>query len=156
MKKLILFFILSLGFITENKAQFATSSEIHYYIPADGKNNSVKLVIFKDNKCFLEYSNINPNSKSYNQDDIEKRLLESERGDFYNIPNYYKPSLSTSKFFTYKHNDDPETCNYSFSKDKNTFIHWVESKYGSYKFYYMRVSRNDILNLGKPNLDFLE
>lgn len=155
MKKLILFIVLILGFINENKAQFAASTEIHYYIPADGKDNSVLLVIFNDNKCFIKSAHIYPNRESYNKNVTEKRLLEGERGDF-TWPYYYYPSYSTLKYFTYRTGDSPEDRNYSFSKDKNTFINWVESKYGSYKFYYMRVSRNDILNLGKPNLDFLE
>ena len=155
MKKVILFLILSLGFITENKAQFAASSEIHYYIPADGKNNSVELVIFNDNKCFTKSALIYPNSESYDKNVTEERLLEAERSDF-TWAHYYYPSHSTSKYFTYRTGDSPGDRNYSFSKDKNTYIYWVESKYGSYKFYYMRVSRNDILNIGKPNLDFLE
>ena len=157
MKKLILFFVLILGFVSGIKAQFPASSEIYYYLlVANEGGSSTGLVVavkFYDNgmrKVWLGYhyevSNQSINDKVNSIDEFYLCQYDSEN--------------STSKYICYfkgKAERGPARGWHFISKDKNEMIDVDVIADGSIiKRYYKRITKEELINGNKPNFDFLE
>ena len=159
MKKLILFIVLILGFINENKAQFAASSEIYYYLCVSntgGAANSSEIVKFYNNGV-RHYTIF---ESQYNEKSINKAISEFEKKDW--TYKSYDSDDSTSSYVAYsKTYEDGSSTWLFFSKDKSEMIKVQFLKYTyvaplTVKRYYKRVTKQDLINKDKPNFDFLE
>lgn len=156
MKKFILFFVLILGFISEGKAQFAASSEIHYYLciaNTGGTTGSAEAVLFRNNSIITRWiSDTRFTMEKLNQE--EKEIYQSN----FSIP--YDSEKSTNKYTAYWHGKAKlgEMTGWTFiSKDKSEMIDVTTS--GAkiiQKKYYKKVTKQDLINKNKPNFDFLE
>ena len=149
MKKFILFFVLILGFISEGKAQFAASSEIHYYLNTETYNGkySCMIVKFCNNKILSYWTSLDPSEDSpFEYIDNKIIPIYLEETDAY----IYNHKASTNRYYAYKIKND-----YSFfSIDKKELISF--NAYFNTKNYYRTVSRAELEELLKPNFDFLE
>ena len=100
MKKLILFIVLTLGFINENKAQFAASSEIYYYLGIE-KTNSGKY------ECTaVRFFNNAIDTHPYYLDPLESSPLEYINRSVKRHTNgssltRYDSRTSTNKYYSY-------------------------------------------------------
>ncbi|MBQ2856122.1 MAG: hypothetical protein IJE78_03195 [Bacteroidaceae bacterium] len=154
MKKLILFIVLILGFINENKAQFAASSEIYIYISTDKPLADAKLyyILFTDDGEFewtFGYF-------KYAQNDMENSLKRHEsyvrEKSGSNLTYYFNRDASTDKYYAYR---DISKLYYAFfSKDKNIFIDKDIRR--EEPEYYKRISKQELIDMCKPKFDFLE
>lgn len=155
MKKFILFIVLILGFISENKAQFPASSEIYYYLcvaNTDGSSVDYSYIVkFYSNSIKRNYIS----KYQYEENKINDCIREMET----HKPYSYDSSESTSKYVAYStiyNNGDGYWL--FFSKDRSEMIHVKFFKYTSLtvKYYFKRVTKQDLINKNKPNFDFLE
>ncbi|MBR4043710.1 MAG: hypothetical protein IKJ10_03560 [Bacteroidaceae bacterium] len=154
MKKLILLLILGLGYIYEGKAQIAPSTEIYYYVDVKKNidSNVFRLCMFETSSkciCNAEYG-IDEESDLLK---AEKKLRNYRNSEFQFIW-IYNPSQSSSKYYTYNYYKSRNQEGLSFSKDKESLIEWHGNNPN--RFYFKRITREDLLNMIGPNLDFLE
>lgn len=155
MKKLILLFIIVLGFVCDGKAQIASSSEVHYYIctfNTDNPDPDFGMSLMFVTNGILFYNGF----FSLNEKEINK-VLKQTRTTYSSIP--YDSNNSTAKYFAYRRDGlDGTTSHYYFvSKDKNELISVVTHKRKIIqKQYFKRVTKEELLNQNKPNFDFLE
>lgn len=157
MKKIILFFVLILGFIGENKAQFAPSSEIYYYLlvanTGGGVVDTPEIVKFYNNAVRHK-----PMYGGFNEENLNEAIRSLEDYPFYK----YDTKESTSKYVAYSMKKEDSSFWVFFSKDKNEMIEVSHhpAKYNlpplTIKRYYKRVTKQDLINKDKPNFDFLE
>lgn len=158
MKKLILFIVLILGFINENKAQFAASSEIYIYISTDKPLADAELyyILFTDDGEFewtISYFKINQNdmanSLKRNESYVRRKAIEKSGP---NLTYYFNRDASTDKYYAYR---DISKLYYAFfSKDKNIFI--KKNIRREEPEYYKRISKQELIDMCKPKFDFLE
>ncbi|MBR4043709.1 MAG: hypothetical protein IKJ10_03555 [Bacteroidaceae bacterium] len=158
MKKLILLFILVMGFVCEGKAQIAPSSEVHFYIctsntdtPGIVPNFGSSLMFVNNGILFYDYFFY------LNEKEINRALSRTKTTQ--SITPYY-PNKSTAKYVAYCQNTASGMAHYYFvSKDKNEMIHVATDFDGKTiisKKYYKRVTKDELLNQIGPNFDFLE
>lgn len=157
MKKIICLFVLILGFIGENKAQFAPSSEIYYYLCVANTGGAVV-----DTPHIVKFYNNAVRYKPMYGEFNEENLNEAIRG-FKNYPFFkYDIEESTSKYVAYSMKLEQSSNWVFFSKDKSEMIEvsYYPEKNGlpplTIKRYYKRVTKQDLINKNKPNFDFLE
>lgn len=155
MKKLILFIVLILGFINENKAQFAASSEMYYYVDIDPiyfdwKNGALKVW------CVKFYSDrLSCNAFGINT------LNDLNNLNFDHVY-LYDEKLSNHKYFVYRcvHRQDWAISSISYiaiSKNGEECIYWSTwNGKTNGRIYTKRVTINEIKALLKPQFDFLE
>ena len=156
MKKLILFIVLILGFINENKAQIAASSEIYYYVNTDankryGASGGLFVYCYKFYSDRLAVSGFIINTLN-ELNDLNNRKLE----DVY----LYNEELSNHKYFVYsqvrRQGWGVSSISYeAISKNREEIIAW-SINYEDYRAYFKRVTINEIKTLLKPQFDFLE
>lgn len=157
MKKLILFFVLILGFVSEIKAQFPASSEIYYYISLS--KDSFYTIRFYTNGAGEAW-----NASEYLTDSNKEVFYPGGSPHFFKKEYRYNSELSNSKYVVYDTSSFREK-NYqfifylAFSKDKTEMIRWFYApglnKIGD-RDYYKKVTREELESILKPKFDFLE
>lgn len=176
MRKIILFFILILGFMGENKAQFAASSEVHYYVYVGSDKEYNRKV---DEVVAVKFGNqtmkMIPLSlttlkfrKSAYLNEITKKL--NETNSYYKTYQYRRPQKGDILSFDgdeycYEREDSDFEYTWNISKDKELMVEIVISgarmrKYvrdnigyflnGGFiggEFYYQKIEKEELVNI---------
>ena len=152
MKKLILFFVLILGFVSEIKAQFPASSEIYYYVRIDDDPYNgiyVVWVRFRENRVY-QSGRFDVKDMEFVKD-VERTLSKSDAW-------YYDKRISNEKYRVYKWWNQDWDNYLAFSKDREELIEiGIAPITGSVlKDYLKRVTLKELESMLKPKFDFLE
>lgn len=168
MKKLILFIVLILGFINENKAQFAASSEIHYYVyvgsDKEYNRNVDNVVAVKFGNQTMKMIPLSLTSlkfrKSYYLNEVTESLNNTGCDIFQHEPlksnsvNYF----NRNEFRYHKRKGDYHHAWY-FSKNKEQIVLWISLDISAYpradfhnfffggEFYYHKIEKEELVNL---------
>ena len=151
MKKLILFFVLILGFVSEIKAQFPASSEIYYYIRvSDTDGREFYAFRFYTNVVAVQWGHVKP---------LDLYLVEATTTEY-----SYDSELSNNRYVVYDNSSRATTSGaflvyYALSKDKTEMIRWSYNQYSNSmisKHYYKRVTWEELEAMSKSKFDFLE